>query len=70
VEKRPTVDVTNAEGKTETLPLYVGNETVSGTVKLTLDKGFPKVDHLGIKVSFIGVISKKQSKRDIERRLR
>jgi len=56
VDKRPTVDVVNENAKTETLPLYIGNDTVSGSIKISLDKGVQKVEHLGIKVALVGVI--------------
>jgi len=55
-DKRPTQEVPVSEGKTETLPLFVGNENLSGTVSVKLEKGAKKMEHLGIKISFIGTI--------------
>ena len=60
IEQRQKVDVTTLDGKQETLPLYIGNEAVSGTIKINLDKGVQKVEHQGIKVALLGVISKWQ----------
>lgn len=37
------------------LPLYIGNETVRGEIDIKLKPG-KKLDHLGIKVEFVGVI--------------
>jgi len=41
-DKRPTQEVPVSEGKTETLPLFVGNENLSGTVSVKLEKGAKK----------------------------
>ena len=57
-EQREQVDVVNAEGKSEKLPLYIGNEGVKGTVNLKLDASTKKIEHTGIKVALLGVISK------------
>lgn len=55
-DTRQTVDITNHDGKSETLYVFIGDEAVAGTVSLNLDPKTPKVDHLGVKVALIGVI--------------
>ncbi|XP_065176311.1 vacuolar protein sorting-associated protein 26B-like [Sycon ciliatum] len=54
-EKRKQVDVRNEEGKKEKLFLYYDGETVSGKVHVLLKPG-KKLDHMGIRVEFIGQI--------------
>ncbi len=54
---RPTIDVPVSEDKTEKLPLYIGNENVKGTVSVKLEDGIKKIEHNGIKISLLGVIS-------------
>ena len=58
VGSRENVEATNSEGKTEKLPLYIGNEPVKGTVQLKLEPNTKKIEHQGIKISLLGVISK------------
>jgi hypothetical protein len=58
-EQRELVDVTNVEAKSEKLPLYIGNEGVKGAVSLKLDASTKKIEHTGIKVALLGVISKR-----------
>jgi hypothetical protein len=55
---RPTIDVPVSEEKSEKLPLFIGNETVKGGAFLKLEDGVKKLEHNGIKISLIGVISK------------
>lgn len=57
-EARQFVEIpTEQEGKTEKLPLYIENETVSGKVQVQLESG-KKLEHNGISVSLIGATSK------------
>lgn len=55
-ETREKVEVVNQDGKTEKLPLYIGNERVKGTVRLKLESNTKKIEHQGIKVALIGTI--------------
>lgn len=50
----PRVARMNADEKRELLPLYIGDEKVSGTV--TIDIGGKPLTHLGIKIELIGQI--------------
>lgn len=43
------------DGKVVQIPLYIGNETVKGTVKVTMNKA-KKTEHQGIQVEFYGLI--------------
>ena len=45
----------NGQTKNEEMLLFVGQETVSGTVEIVLPPG-RAVDHLGIKIEMIGQI--------------
>jgi len=54
IEERKTIDVTHDHGS-EKLPLYFGDETVAGVVKVSCKEG-KKYDHQGIKIEFIGLI--------------
>jgi len=45
-----------AEGKRDKLPLYVGQEVVKGVVKVELEPGVKRVEHLGIKIALLGTI--------------
>jgi len=52
---RDVVTVTNEKNKAVALPLFTGNETVSGTVTVTVPKG-KRFEHLGIKIELVGQI--------------
>jgi len=54
-EEQKHAAVKNEAGEIETLPLFVGIETVAGTVSVALVKG-KKLDHLGIKIELIGQV--------------
>jgi len=56
VATRETVEVTNADGKTEKLPIYIANEAVKGSVSIKLEGGTKKIEHTGIKVTLVGTI--------------
>jgi len=53
---RPTVTVTNSSGKPEELPRFVGDEDIKGKVVITPRDKSKRVDHVGIKIEFIGQI--------------
>lgn len=55
VETRKKVAVKSRDGKVEKLPLYTGEDDISGTVDIYLNK-MKKLDHSGIKVELIGRI--------------
>lgn len=55
-ETRDTVDVTTQEGRTEKLPLYIGNEGIKGNIQIKLENNTKKIEHTGIKVTLIGTI--------------
>jgi len=56
VDKRTTVELVSPDGKKEMVPLYLENEPIKGTVKLTLDPSTKKLEHIGVKISLIGTI--------------
>jgi len=54
--QRQPIDVTTQDGKTEKFPLFFGEDPIKGTVKIELENNMKKVDHVGIKIAFIGTI--------------
>jgi len=56
IEKHLTDIPTGQEGKTEKLLVYEGNEAVNGSVRIQLEPGVKKLEHVGIKVALVGVI--------------
>ena len=64
-ETRQTVEIpstnstsTGSTTPTEILPLFISNETISGTVKIQLENNTKKIEHTGIRLQLVGVISK------------
>jgi len=62
-ETRQTVEIpsntSNSSGSTtpsEKLPLFISNETISGTVKIQLENNTKKIEHTGIRLQLVGVI--------------
>lgn len=55
-ENRKLAEIKSEDGKKDRYYLYYDGETVSGKVNITLKKPGTKLDHLGIKVEFIGEI--------------
>jgi len=55
---RTTIDVAGPDepSKIVKLPLFVENEAIRGSVKIQLDNGAKKLEHVGIRLSLIGVI--------------
>jgi len=55
-DKRATVELALPDGKKETVPLFIENETLKGLVKINLESGSKKVEHTGIKIALVGSI--------------
>jgi len=53
---RKEAEITIEEGKIEKFPLFIANESIIGTVSITLENNTKKIEHQGIKISLIGVI--------------
>jgi len=55
ISTRPKVTVTHGKNRTEELPRFVGSEDVKGVVRIKPKDG-KRIEHLGVKIEFIGQI--------------
>jgi len=53
---RSTVELALPDGKKETVPLFIENEPIKGTVHIKLESGTKKIEHTGIKIAMVGTI--------------
>ena len=60
-EERSLITV-ESEEKKEELPIYSGDDAISGTAKVIVPSG-KKLDHVGIKIELIGAIGASTSTR-------
>lgn len=57
-DKRQTIELNLPDNKKETLPLFIDNEGIKGTVHVKLEPNTKKIDHQGVRIALIGSISK------------
>jgi hypothetical protein len=55
--KRATVEIQRENGKKDSLFLFVGNETVKGSVDIE-PPSMKKIEHKGVKIELIGQIGR------------
>lgn len=55
-DKRQTIELNLPDNKKETLPLFIDNEGIKGTVHVKLEPNTKKIDHQGVRIALIGSI--------------